>query len=139
MGLLRLLDSRQQWLDNVSQRLARPSVLASQRRLALESHHKRLGFASLQVVKRRNETLNRLMLDFPSAAARALQHCQVRLERDALRLGSTDPQRVLQRGYAWVTDARGQVVTSSSALVVGQPLNMRLSEGQATVEVIAGR
>ena len=136
-GLLRLLDSRQQRLDNVSQRLGRPSVLASQRRFALDSQQQRLASASLQVVKRRDHALDRLALDVPSAAARALHHCLIRLERNALRLGSVDPQRVLQRGYAWVTDAHGQVVTSSAGLAIGQPLALRLSEGAATVEVTA--
>jgi exodeoxyribonuclease VII large subunit len=136
-AMLRLLDSRQQRLDHVAQRLGRPSALAGHRRLALEAFQRRLGFASLQVIRRRGEALQRLGPALESATVRALQHCQVRLDRNALRLGSTDPQRVLQRGYAWVTDARGQVVSASAGLTVGQTLNLHLSEGQATVEVLS--
>ena len=136
-ALQRTLEAQQQWLDGAASRLGRPSALAAHRRLKLDAQAQRLGFASLQILKQRNENLRRLSGDFPLGIARLQQQRHVRLEHIALRLGGVDPQRVLQRGYAWVTDASGQVVTSSEQLAVDQDLHVRLRDGQADVTVIA--
>lgn len=134
-ALQRLRDSGQQRTDNAAMRLGRPSALAGQRRVVVESQQQRLEFASLQVMKRRTEDLRRVSADFPVSIGRALQQRQVRLERCALRLAGVDPQRVLQRGYAWVTDASGKMVTASAAIAVGEPLTLRLKAGQLGVQV----
>ncbi len=134
-ALQRVLDTRQQSMDGVVIRLGRPSALANQRRLMLDTQQQRLGFALRQIAKQRAERLSRLLLDFPASTMRDLQHRQMRLERSGLQLGSVDPERVLQRGYAWVTDVAGQVMTSSAELAVGQALTVRLHKGQAGVKV----
>jgi exodeoxyribonuclease VII large subunit len=136
-ALQRTLEAQQQWLDGAASRLSRPSALAAHRRLKLEAQQQRLRFASLQILKQRNENLRRLSADFPLGIARLQQQCRIRLEHIALRLGGVDPHRVLQRGYAWVTDASGQVVTSSQQLAVDQDLHVRLRDGQADVTVTA--
>ena len=138
LALQRVLDTGQQSLDGMAARLGRPSALASQRRLTLDFQRQRLGFASLQIVKQGAQTLRRLALDMPATAGRSLQQRHMRLERCGLRLASIDPQRILQRGYAWVIDAKGQVVTSSAALTIGQDLTLRLKDGQAGVKVTSG-
>ncbi len=134
-ALQRLLEAQQQWLDGAASRLVRPSVFTSHRHLKLQTQQQRLGFASLQILKQRTEDIRRLHASFPLNFPRMLRQCQIRLEHNALRLEGVDPQRVLQRGYAWVIDAQGQLVTSAPNLAAGQALQVRLREGQADVTV----
>lgn len=56
-----------------------------------------------------------------------------RLERAQLRLGLLTPHLVLERGYAWLSDAQGQAVTRASQTHAGQALSATLMDG--TVEL----
>jgi exonuclease VII large subunit len=44
---------------------------------------------------------------------------------------------VLERGYAIVTTESAEVVQSSAALAIGQPLRIRFAQGGAQASVIA--
>jgi len=46
-----------------------------------------------------------------------------------------DPQRVLARGYAWLTDTEGRAVTTVQKLTPGVRLSARLHDGQADLAV----
>ena len=46
-----------------------------------------------------------------------------------------NPQRVLERGFAIVSDTRGHVVRDASALAAGELLDIRFSQGKARVVV----
>jgi exodeoxyribonuclease VII large subunit len=52
-----------------------------------------------------------------------------RLERAALRLSSVDPHRVLERGYAWLSDDKGQALTHADQFQPGQSVQATLSDG----------
>jgi exodeoxyribonuclease VII large subunit len=71
----------------------------------------------------------------PRQVQRGLEGVRHRLERAALRLDLLDPTLVLQRGYAWVSDSHGKAVTRVRELVVGQSLQVHLTDGQAGVMV----
>ena len=51
------------------------------------------------------------------------------------RLGLLHPQKVLDRGFAWVSDEAGQVVKDAAQLQVGQRLAVHLASGERTVSV----
>jgi exodeoxyribonuclease VII large subunit len=52
------------------------------------------------------------------------------------RLAALDPRRVLERGYALVTDgATGQLVTRREQLRLKQPLGVTFADGSARVRV----
>ena len=53
----------------------------------------------------------------------------------ALRLAALDPQRVLERGYAWLSDASGHALTRASAFVAGQEVQATLSDGSVPLLV----
>ena len=46
-----------------------------------------------------------------------------------------DPQHVLARGYAWLTDADGRVLHSVQQLSAGQALQATLADGRAGLSV----
>jgi exodeoxyribonuclease VII large subunit len=53
----------------------------------------------------------------------------------ASRLEAIHPQRVLARGYAWLTDAAGVPLGSTQAVQPGQALRVQMVDGQLVVDV----
>ena len=66
-------------------------------------------------------------------AARGLHPQQ--LERLGLRLAALDPQRVLDRGYAWLSDEAGHALTRAGQLSAGQHVQATLADGTARLVV----
>ncbi len=63
-------------------------------------------------------------------------HHQELLRMPEARLAALDPRRVLERGYALVTDgATGQLVTRREQLRLKQPLGVTFADGSARVKV----
>jgi exodeoxyribonuclease VII large subunit len=58
-----------------------------------------------------------------------------RLHRAALRLELLDPKLVLQRGFAWLSDADGHAVTSVAQTTEGQALQATLADGVVDLRV----
>ena len=65
----------------------------------------------------------------------SLQRASHRLERIGERLGGLDPEVVLRRGYAWLTDAEARPLTSARQLTVGQSVRAVLVDGQVDAHV----
>ena len=51
------------------------------------------------------------------------------------RLQALDPQRVLERGYAWLADGSGRAVHSVHQMAPGDTLRAVLADGSAQVTV----
>jgi exodeoxyribonuclease VII large subunit len=134
-ALTRRLDSQSQRLDTLASRFGRPSALAARQRLALASNAQRLRFSVTYAIQQQRRDLQSFESSLPQQLQRGLEGVRQRLERAALRLGLLDPTLVLRRGYAWVSDSHGQAVTRARELVVGQTLQVHLSDGQAGVKV----
>ncbi|MEY2953275.1 MAG: hypothetical protein RLZZ401_1362, partial [Pseudomonadota bacterium] len=131
----RRLDAGQQRLDATASHLVRPSALLAVQRHKLEATTRRVRQSTLQNWRRSADHARGLKASLTRGKARALEIFHTRLERAALRLQSVDPARVLERGYAWVTDDNGQVVRSAQALSPAQALKVRLAQGQVGVTV----
>jgi exodeoxyribonuclease VII large subunit len=76
--------------------------------------------------------------DLTSRANRGLSH-RLELQRSRVsavsgRLKVLDPNQILERGYAIVTQANGQVVTNIAQAQPGEKLEVRVSDGQFKVE-----
>ena len=69
------------------------------------------------------------------AAVGRVQAGNALLERLSGALHMLNPQRVLERGFAIVSDTRGRVVRDGSALAAGDVLDIRFAEGGARVAV----
>lgn len=79
-----------------------------------------------------------------SAEARAMQairlqfaRCRGRLETANAKLSQLSPLRILDRGYAIVTDGAGGIVKNSAAAPPGSAIHVRLAEGRLDAEVTA--
>ncbi len=69
-------------------------------------------------------------------------HTQLKRREDALRhvtqlLDSVSPLKVLERGYAIITDGDGKVLSDATNASVGQQLTAKLAQGSLAVEVVA--
>jgi exodeoxyribonuclease VII large subunit len=132
-ALERHLDRQHQRLDNAVARLGRPSAKLAGQQLRLSACAQRLQSGTRHTLQLRGQHLERLAAQLPVALNRGLQTQSQRLERAQLSLGLLDPHLVLERGYAWLSDARGNAVTRASQTHRGQALSATLMDG--TVEL----
>ena len=117
----------------------------------------RLDFAIDKLFSRKNEILDNLTLRLSSAPMRGISRANLHqsklgdrmnsaLERFFLIqknrltglesiLKSTNPKRVLERGYSMAVDEQGVPVTSVAGLKQGDPLTVVLKDGQVETEV----
>lgn len=134
-GVYRDIDQRGQRLDRLTQRLGRPSgrLHDSQRQLASLQHVlERSGSLAIQ---RHHNGLQTLQIRLPQALQRALEVQRLRLQRGQTALGLLDPQLVLQRGYAFLTDEHGRALTQAAQARPGQALRATLADGALDVRV----
>lgn len=134
---MRHLDRQAQRLDRLQSWLTRPAQALGPARLRLQDGAARLQSGLTRHLSRQAQGLQVLGLRHQSASRQNLQLHRSALERLDLRLAALNPRRVLQRGYAWLTDAQGRAVTSVQAMEPGQPLQATLADG--VVELRAER
>ncbi|MBQ0930969.1 exodeoxyribonuclease VII large subunit [Ideonella alba] len=131
----RELDRHGQRLDLLGLRLRRPAQAIGLQRLALERQGERL-LAALRAATRQNtEALALRGQRVHRAAEQATAERRARLGALAAQLGALDPRRVLERGYAWVTDADGQPVLRAHGLQQGQALTAVWADGEVGMAV----
>jgi exodeoxyribonuclease VII large subunit len=131
----RHLDTQEQRLDRAQARLGRPSEGLSTEKMQLLRLQQRLS----QAVQTRSHRCHNELATLASGLARGVQQtpatARERLHRAELRLQLLDPKLVLQRGFAWLTDADGQAVTSVAHTAEGQALQATLADGVVDLRV----
>jgi len=132
----RQLDRQNQRLDLAANRLGRPSARLASQSLRLARCAQTLPVAMRHALLQQRQQLERHATQLPLAAQRGVQAQAQRLERAELRLGLLDPQLVLERGYAWLSDAQGQPVTSCKQLSPGQLARATLADGTVDLRVV---
>ncbi|WP_210546684.1 exodeoxyribonuclease VII large subunit [Rhodoferax sp. PAMC 29310] len=133
--VLRHLDQQSQRLDVAAARIGRPSALMARQHGRLASAAQRLQLSARQVLRQERQTLDGVQSALPTALSRGQQRQDDRLQRAALRLGLLDPSLVLQRGYAWLTTAQGDTISSVSQTAPGQAVRATLSDGAVDLRV----
>ena len=131
----RQLDTQEQRLDRAQARLGRPSEGLSTEKMQLLRLQQRLS----QAVQTRTQRCHNELATLTSGLARGVQltpaTARERLHRAALRLDLLDPKLVLQRGFAWLSDADGQAITSVAQTTEGQALQATLADGVVDLRV----
>ena len=112
------LDAGQQWLDGVRSRpaFARPTVLVEQRGAEVDA-----------LRERARRTIGHRL----DVATAELEHTQARVR-------ALSPQATLDRGYAVVRRPDGTVVRAATEVGPGEPLKLRLAEGELNAVVGEG-
>ncbi|WP_414676489.1 exodeoxyribonuclease VII large subunit [Methylibium sp.] len=138
-ALRRRLEAQAQAVDRHALRVARPAralANARERLLALRERHANAAQRVLRVERQRQAAaLHRLA----AAATRSSSLAARRLELAGARLAALDPQRVLARGYAWLSDDDGRTLVSATAVAPGQRVRARLADGAIDASVLAVR
>ncbi|MEO7057919.1 MAG: exodeoxyribonuclease VII large subunit [Caldimonas sp.] len=132
---LAALDMQAQRVDRLALRMSRPGDGVRSRVLAIDSLQQRLTAAPLREVELRWSLAAATTRRLCRAAATTQALLGSRLERAALHLVALDPNRVLARGYALLTDDAGHTVTSVASLTVGVTVGARFADGEARLEV----
>ncbi len=135
----RQIDKCSQGLDLAQSRIGRPSQAVSQQVLRLT----RLGQLMHQRMASHTQACQHNLVNKKAQLERALgqtiQNNQQRIHRAQLRLGLLDPKLVLQRGFAWLSDEKGQAVSSIAQAKVGQPVRATLADGVVDLTVSSKR
>ena len=130
-----LLDTQAQRLDTLSLRLTRPAEAMRRRAHRLDMLAHRLVSATQHAVGQRKGHAAHLQARLSRSCVVLLSACAHRLASLDARLTALDPQHVLARGYAWLTDEAGQPVQTAAGLEVGTHLRARLADGTAELQV----
>ena len=129
------LDHRAQRLDTLSLRLTRPAEAMRRRAQRLDLLAHRLLSATQRTVAQRGSHAAHLQARLVRSTAVLTAAWAQRLVSFNARLTALDPQHVLARGYAWLSDERGQPVLSVTQIELGSPLKARLADGTVRVAV----
>ena len=135
LSLIRTLQREAQHVDHMAARIGRPTLSMARQRAHLATLRQSMSHALRTGVQRRQSALAMLKLNFPRATQQALQRLHESCGRSELRLKALDPARVLQRGYAWLTQDDGHPVTGIQQVRTGQHLVATLADGAVDLQV----
>lgn len=131
------LDGVGQRLDQAALRLARPAEL-------LASQGRRQALLSQRLTQARDRCLREARADAAVLQARLLAATktqwpaqQHRIDVLAGRLRALDPKRVLERGYAWLSDPQGRPLTSVMQVQADDVVQGVLADGVLQMRVTA--
>jgi exodeoxyribonuclease VII large subunit len=137
VGLVRQQERQSQRLAAVTARLSRPQALLGQHSQWLDRLAGRLQSGAQTQLTDSSHRLERLQDRLGFSLGQQVEQRAQRLERAALRLSSLDPHRVLERGYAWLSDENGLALTKASQFQAGQTVQATLSDGVVPLVVKA--
>jgi exodeoxyribonuclease VII large subunit len=156
-ALTHRLAEASQRVDQASRRLVHPATRLAAQRERCAALAQRLARAGGQDVRMRHQALVALLgrlrresqapppgavrltalrAALPRAAARSLDRRVATVAALAQNLAHLNPEAVLSRGYAIVTDASGAIVTDAGGLATGDRLAIALARGRAHADVV---
>jgi exodeoxyribonuclease VII large subunit len=133
----------QQSLDKQAQRLdhCTPSLLRLGERLIQEKQRlNRLEHQLTQITSSARETknikFNKLETEFAQSLSQHLKQMHQQLSSHDQALQTLNPRWVLQRGYAWLTDEQGQILTHVHAIRKDIEIKATLVDGEVALRAI---
>jgi exodeoxyribonuclease VII large subunit len=131
----RRLEAQAQRLDARALQLARPAQGLALHQQRLDRLQSRLRAAVLALLGAQQRTATQWATRLAQAQQQRRAQAQSRLAVLQARLDSLAPQRVLQRGYAWVADEAGRPIVSAYSLQPGQSVRAVWHDGRASATV----
>ncbi|MEK8084847.1 exodeoxyribonuclease VII large subunit [Aquabacterium sp. A3] len=135
----RLLDSHAQRLDRAASRLTRPGALLARDRTRLASLEAALRSHWPARQAHAHATLAQWQHRLSVAVPARCRHDDARLRGLEAALNALSPQRVLDRGYAWLSTPSGHVIASVSDVQPGEAVQARLADGVLQLNVESGK
>lgn len=134
-GLQRQQERQTQRLGAIATRLSRPQALLGQHRQWLDRLANQMQTGVQSTLNEGAHKLERLDDRLRFNRGQQLQQRTQRLEHAGLRLSSVDPHRVLERGYAWLSDENGHALTHVQQFQAEQAVQATLADGQVPLRV----
>ena len=152
----RQLTERSQTVDWMSRRLISPAAYIAHERVKLNALQGRLEHATRTPVTKARYQLQHLQMRLQNrlpdtraarlvlsqhqrrignAVAQFTRHRRQLLAAQTAQLELLNPQRTLERGYAIITNSKGQVLRAPSELQARSNITLRLAEGSAEVGI----
>lgn len=138
-GVERQLESLNQRLDLAALAFSRPSHFITRQHSQLGAQAQKLRHAASTSISRSGTELTQIGERFSKALSFALHEHNARLENTRRHLELLNPQLVLKRGYAWLSDSDGLTITSATQPAMGQALRATLVDGEVDLTVSARR
>ena len=129
-------DTQQQRLDALALRLGRPDQAVAGQRQWLTALERRALVALRLALTAAGREPALLGQRLQRALHSRVEHQGQRLQAAAARLAALDPQRVLARGYVWLSDAHGRALPSARAVHAGDRVDAVWADGTARLEVL---
>ena len=134
--LQRQIDKSAQRLDLAQSRIGRPSQAITKQLLRVtrikQSMHQRMA----SITQARQHDLLNKKAHLERALGQTFQNSQQRVQRSQLRLGLLNPRLVLERGFAWLSDEKGDAISSVNQTKAGQSVQATLSDGLVDLSVV---
>lgn len=126
-------------LARVERRLAAvaPAARLAQRRARFEELRDRLTRTAPNAMRRRADRLGVQTTQLETAMARLIERGRARLQRIEAALGGNNPEAILQRGYAIVSDQTGRPLLDAAAAPPGSRITAQLARGRLAARVEA--
>jgi exodeoxyribonuclease VII large subunit len=135
----RLLDRAAQRLDRMAAQISRPSVLMARQAMHLTRYEPRVAHAAERYLQARNQKLDWHIQALPRLVSSAFQKAKSQSRQLDSRLKALNPQQVLKRGFAWLTQVDGGTVVSVSQTYPEQALTATLVDGTVDLRVAPTR
>lgn len=126
-----------QRLDLLAHRAGRPAARLGIQHQRLDACAQGLKRALARRAERAAAVLGPLDRRLREAWVRGLDARHQAVRELTARLAAAHPHQVLERGFAWVTDAAGQPVARAAALAPGQAITAVFADGKARAEVLS--
>ncbi len=140
VAIARVLDARREALDDFAARLKHPGSLLRDARETLARTVVSMARAMRARARENQLAVTALQERLAAATAKALAAGRFRVAELAARMDSMSPLRVLERGYAVVTDPRtAKVIVDAASVETGADLDIRLMKGRLLARVTAHR
>ena len=98
-----------------------------------------LSQPGVRLIEPRRQALANLEQRLRAAGEKHMEARRHRLERLAASLNAMDPEAVLARGYAVVTDGRGGILPGARGAKAGDDITVRMADGRLTAKVTSTR
>jgi exodeoxyribonuclease VII large subunit len=129
------LDSQAQRLDQAAIRLARPAQALHRHKQALDMIEHRMLAACQTRARSATQQLPALQARLSRAVAVQQSRQQHSLSAWDARLSALSPQKVLERGYAWLSRADGTPLTRAAQATKGDELQAVMCDGVLRLNV----
>lgn len=130
------LQAQQQKLNQLSLQLHHTvKQTLTQKQYTIQTWEAKLPVLLNQTWQKHTATFERLYQRWQRQSSALLTQHQQQLKHLETRLNPLNPSRVLARGYAWVSDEQGRVISSAKQLNAGQAIQAQFMDGKVKATV----